>query len=91
MKLAVPSLKDQGYDGLGVIPPGFFRNATKELKDRDYAGEHRLGSLKGKSQDERIVQVGLSRRQDRDNGPSIGKINMDMAGIGLKALAWKMF
>jgi hypothetical protein len=63
---------------------------AEELEGRDHALEDRLGSLEGKGQNERKVRISPGSGQDRNNPSAIGKVDVDMAEIGLETLAWEM-
>ena len=90
MKLALASLQDQGGDGLGIVPPDFLGDAAEELEGGDHAGEDRLGALEGEGQNERGVGVGPGGDQERNEPPAVGKVDVDVAEIGLETLAWEM-
>ena len=90
MKLTLASQQDQGGDGLGIVPPDFLGNAAEELEGGDHAGQDRLGALEGKRQNEGCVGVGPGGDQERDEPPSVGEVDMDVAEIGLETVAWEM-
>src|SRR5271166_2803565 len=77
-------------NGPGVIPPDLLGDAAEELEGPDHAFEDRLGALEGESQNEGSVRVGPSRDQERNLPPAIGEIDVDVAKIGLEALAWQV-
>ena len=90
MKLTLASEQDQGGDGLGIVPPNFLRNAAEELEGGDHAGQDCLGALEGERQNKGGVGVGPGGDQERDEPPSVGKVDMDMAEIRLETVAWEM-
>ena len=47
-------------------------------------------ALEGEGQNERSVRVGPSRDQEGNLPPAIGEIDVDVAKIGLEALAWQV-
>ena len=87
MALAFASQEDQRGDGLGVVPPNLLGHGPEELEGRDHPFEDRLGALEGQRQDEGSVRVGPGRDQERHEPAAVGEIDVDVAEIGLEALA----
>ena len=90
MEPAFASLKDERGNGPGVVPPDLLGDAAEELEGRDHAFEDRLGALEGEGQNEGSVRVGPGGDQERNQPPAIGEIDVDVAEIGLEALAWEV-
>ena len=90
MELSFAALKDQGGDGLGVVPPDFPRNPLEELEGRDHALEDRLGAFEGQGQDEGGVGVGPGGDEEGDQAAAVREVDLDVAEIGFEALAGEM-
>src|SRR5207253_2174915 len=80
----------RGGDGLGIAPAGLFGDAAEEVEGSDHAGQDGLGALERQRQDEGCVGIGPGGDQERNEPPSVGKVDMDVTEIGLEALAWEM-
>ena len=90
MELTFAALEDQRGDGLGIVPPDFPGNGPEELEGRDHPFEDRLGALEGQGQDERGVRVGPGRDQERHEPAAVGEVDVDVAEVGLEAMAREM-
>ena len=90
MELAFAPLEDQRGDGPGVVPPDLLGHGAEELEGRDHAFEDGLGALEGQGQDEGGVGVGPGRDQERHEPAAVGEVDVDVAEIGLEALAREM-
>ena len=87
---ALASLKDQGGDRLGVVPPDFLGYAAEELEGRGHSFEDRLGALEGEGQYEGIIRVGPGGDKKGDLASAVGEVDVDVAEIGFEALAGEM-
>ena len=87
---ALASLEDERGNGPGVVPPDLLEDAAEELEGPDHAFEDRLRALEVESQNEGSVRVGPGRDQEGNLPPAIGEIDVDVAKIGLEALAWQV-
>jgi len=90
MDLSFASLKDQGRDRSGIVPPNFLGNGFEELEGGDHAFEDRLGALEGECQNERTIRVGPGGDQEGDLPSPLGKFNVDVAEVGFEAFAGEM-
>ena len=90
VELAFAALEDQRGDGPGVVPPDLLGHGAEELEGRDHAFEDGLGALEGQGQDEGGVGVGPGGDQERDEPAAVGEVDVDVAEVGLEALAREM-
>jgi hypothetical protein len=61
-----------------------------ELEGRDHAFEDRLGALERECDHEGGVGVGPGGDEERDEPAAVGEVDVNVAEIGLEALAWQM-
>ena len=73
--------------GARVIPPHFTRHTAEEGEGFDQAVQDRLGALGRHGDDEGAVGVRPGRQQHRDLAAAVGKVDVDVAEVGLEALA----
>jgi hypothetical protein len=88
--LSFASLKDQGRDRFGIVPPDFLGNGFEELEGGDHAFEDRLGTLERECPNEGIIRVGPGGDQEGDLPSSVGEVDVDVAEVGFEALAGEM-
>ena len=75
---------------LGLSHQTSLGTAAEELEGGDHPFEDGLGALERQRQDERGVGVGPGRDEERDEPATVGEIDVDVAEIGLEALAREM-
>jgi len=74
-------------DGLGVVPPQLARHASKEGEGFGEPVEDRLGALGRQGDRKGAVGVGPGHQQHGDEPAAVGEIDVNVAEVGLQALA----
>ena len=83
------SLKDQGGDCFGVVPPDFLGGGAEELEGRDHAS--RIASVRSKGRASTKGCFGWARGDEKwDLASAIGEVDGDVAEISLEALTGEM-
>jgi hypothetical protein len=75
---------------LTIIPPDLLGYSRKELEGGDHPFEDGLGALKGQSDHERGVGIGPGGHEEGDAPAAVGEVDVDVAEVGLEALAGEM-
>jgi hypothetical protein len=70
-----------------IIPPDFFRHATKELKRLSHAFQNRLGPLSRERDRKRSVRIRPHQNQHVDLATSVGKVDLNLAEVSFHTLA----
>lgn len=72
---------------LGIVPPQLVGHAAVKGQGFDQAVQDGLGLLAGQGQGEGAIGVCPRRHQDRDQLPTVGEIDVDVAEVALQPLA----
>jgi hypothetical protein len=87
VETALAAGKQLRRDGLGVVPPYLTGHTVEEGKGFDQAVQDGLGALGRQGDREGTVGVGPGHQQHRDEAAAVGEIDVDVAEVGLQALA----